>query len=351
MMESSSMHRYTAATLIACLACAACGGDDDSDPKGASGGGAGGSGGGAAGSSAGAKAGGSGSVAGSSSGSGSGGAAAGSGGGGSTITEPFVATRLASGSAQNCVITKEQGLYCWGFGPTGGGAKYTQVSHQTEHHCAVDTTGKIDCFESSPLQSAIPTGTFTEVRVAIHGACAKDMQSKLTCWTDGNATSGALVSDVPTEAVKTFYVANDTGCAVLMSGTTQCWGFTSETTKRTMPPRSDFVVVSGGVALFGITPDGAIVGWGIGISTPDTPAGNDYVQIVDGEAHSAGLHADGTVTVVGPDAMPAPAGVKFVELSAGDGQTCGIDTTGAVHCWGSGTDAWFKSPPDTVRAF
>jgi hypothetical protein len=347
-MESLSMHRYAAATLFACLACAACGGDDDPDPNGASSGGAGGSGGAAAGSSAGAMTGGSGGLAGSSSGSGG---AAGSGGGGSIITEPFVAKRLASGSAQNCVITKEQRLYCWGFGPGGGAARYTQVSHQTEHHCAVDTTGKIDCFESSPLQTAIPTGTFSEVRVAVHGACAKDMQSKLTCWTDGNSGSAALVTDVPTEAVKSFYVANDTGCAVLMSGTTQCWGHTSATSKRTMPPRTDFVVLGGAVALFGITPEGTVVGWGLGISTPDVPAGSDYVQIADGEAHTAGLHADGTVTVSGPDAMPAPTGVKFVELSAGDGQTCGIDTTGAVHCWGSGTNSWFESPPDTVRAF
>lgn len=275
-----------------------------------------------------------------------------SAGSGALIDAPFVPKRLASGSAQNCVITKDQALYCWGFGSGGGGAaKYTQVSHQTEHHCAVDTTGKIDCFESSPLQTAIPTGSFVEVRVGVHAACAKDIASKLTCWTDGFAESAPILTGIPDQPVKHFYISNDTGCAVLQSGTTTCWGPTLASPKRNMPPRTDFLVVGGDVALFGIAPDQTIIGWGFDLVTPEAPPGNDYVQIAGGESHTAGLHADGTVTVVGIEASPAPGGVKFVEISAGNGQTCGIDTAGAVHCWGNGTTAWFKSPPDTVRAF
>jgi hypothetical protein len=249
------------------------------------------------------------------------------------------------------VITKDQALYCWGFGGGSGTGKYTQVSHQTSHHCAVDTAGKIDCFESSPLQTAIPSGTFVEVRVGIHAACARDMANKLTCWTDGFAESAPILEGIPDQPVRHYYVSNDTGCAVLESGTTTCWGPTLGTPTRNMPPRTDFLVVGGSVALFGIAPDRSIVGWGFSIATPESPPGNDYVQIADGESHTAGLHADGTVTVAGIGGTPAPGGVKFVELSAGDGQTCGIDTVGAVHCWGDGTDSWFKSPPDTVRAF
>ncbi len=341
------MQSRTAALVLVLLTSTACGGTDGDSPGGESGsggkaGGASGSGGSAL---AGANAGGS------SAGSAAGPAGGTSGGGGATtLGEPFVPKRLGSGNAQNCVVTQEQDLYCWGSGPTGGSAKYVQVSHQTEHHCALDTTGKIDCFESSPLQSAIPSGTFSEVRVAVHGACAKDMQGMLTCWTDGNESAAKLVSDAPSEAVESFYVSLDTGCAVLASGGNTCWGFDSDNSLRTMPPRNDFVVFGGSVPIVGIAPDHSLVAFGLGFP-PDVPPGNDYVQVAVGDDHVVGLHADGSVSSVGTDAVAAPAGVKFVEVSAGDGQTCGITSSGSVQCWGNDTSAWFKSPPDTVRAF
>lgn len=336
----------------------ACGGGDDPVSPGAaggvgvagtSGGGTSGTGGGAAGSGAGGLAG--------SSAAGSSGGASGSAAGGGSLSKPFVPTRIASNDGGNCVITKEQLLYCWGSNnvPSEDVIKYLQVSAQFERVCAILAgdevpTGNVWCFNTE-LNANIPPGKFEEVRVSEHGACVRNAQNLLSCWTDGNADAAALVSGAPQEPVKSFYLMQDTACAVMQTGTVQCWGREQPMYPRLTPARTDYVTVGGYRQLFGIAPDGSISGWGFGAIMPRTPDGNDFVQIAAGVDHIAALRSNGQAAIVGDHTADPPVGTEFVELSAGDGQTCGITKTGSVTCWGMGTGPQFQPPPKAVQIF
>jgi hypothetical protein len=342
--------------LVLLLGCG--GGDDPANPGSAGSSGVGGAGtsgsgtGGTGGSAAGAGAGG---TAGSSAVAGNGGTGGSSGGGGSLGT-PFVPTRIASNAGGNCVITKDQLLYCWGSNvPAEDVIKYVQVSAQFERVCAILAgdevpTGNVWCFNST-LNANTPPGKFEEVRVSEHGACARNAQNVLSCWTDGDADAAALISGAPTAPVKSFYLMQDTACAVMQTGTVQCWGREQPMSPRLTPARTDYVTVGGYRQLFGIAPDGSISGWGLGDVMPRAPGGNDFVQLAAGADHLAALRSNGQVASVGDDAADAPEGAELVELSAGDGQTCGITKAGSVICWGDGTGPQFKPPPQAVQIF
>jgi hypothetical protein len=330
------------------LLLAACGGSENPDD---------GNGGGAAGSAGSAAEGGAGSggtPAGGSGGVSPGGAAgADSGGdagaGSAPVDAPLLARRLASSDDLNCVITDEAALHCWGFGSgLGATATYTQVSAQSGRTCAIEEDGSIDCFVSSPFQDNIPPGSFVEVRVGTHAACAKDDGGLLTCWDDGQAP--AVIADAPSDPVSFFTFGFDSACAVLESGGVTCWGDDTGYPARLQPPHDDYVAMDGESALFGIRTDSTVEGWGWEFAEPQVPSGDGYVQLAAGAEHVCGLHADGTVTCAGLEATAAPEGERFVELSAGDGQTCGIAVDGRVLCWGvDGSEN--ESPPDTIRAF
>lgn len=335
------------ALWVALLGTTACGADDKPATSATDQGGAGGAAGGKSGGTGGLPLGSAG--AGSSSGGGGSGSA-----GGVVLGAPFIPTRIASNADENCVITKEQQLYCWGIGaprePNLTQGSYVQISMQGSYRCAI-AGEQVSCFSSGVDANRPKQGSFAEVRMGLHTACARNTQGMMTCWTDGNAEAASIAMNLPSEPVKSFYVSLDTACAVLVSGSTHCWGFDSGQGERVIPPRSDFLAVGGYVAMYGIAPDGSVVGWGFEVATPEVPPGSEYVQIAAGEEHLAMLRADGTVDSVGTDAATEPADVRFVELSAGDGQTCGITTTGSVRCWGNETGGRFDSPPDTVRAW
>jgi len=279
------------------------------------------------------------------------------GGASPTLGAPFIPTRIASNEYENCVITQEQRLYCWGREASpppytsGMNGNIEQVSMQYSHRCTI-AADQVHCasgllHDGRPMQSS-----YAEVRIGVHAACARDIQGMITCWTDGNAEATPILENLPTEPVKSFYMSFDTACALLISGTTHCWGFEAMGSMRLEPPRRDFLAVGGWGRMYGIAPDGSVLGWGLGAGlTPEVPPGRDYVQIAAGEEHLAMLRADGTVDSVGEDAAVEPAGVLFVELSAGDAQTCGITSVGTVRCWGKQTGGRFESPPETVRAF
>lgn len=336
-------------SLLFLMAALGCGGGDDENSN--VGGGAGSAGAGTAGSST--------PQGGSTTAGGVGGTNASSGSGGSgapSLGAPFVPTRLASLDRGNCVVTKSQILYCWGKGaPTTSELKYTQVSAQFDQTCAIladgdaQPTGNVWCF-GAKLNASTPPGTFEEVRVSQHSACARNAQNLLTCWTDGDATVAPIVAGVPKEPVKNFYLMEDTACAVMQTGAVKCWGWDLVEYPRLVPKRSDYLVLGGYHELFGIGPDAAISGWGL-TAEPPSPPGKDYVQLAVGEDHFAALHSSGLVSSIGQDAATAPMGVEFVEISAGVGQTCGITKAGTVTCWGKGTDPEFKAPPDAVQIF
>lgn len=337
--------------LLLLLTTLGCGGDDE--PKDGATGGGGSAGGNISGGGAGK--GGTSATGGSAGSGGNNGGAA--GGGGPELGPPFVAKRIASIDGGNCVITKAEQLYCWGVGvPPKSDLHYTQVSGQFERVCAVLAaesaleTGNVWCF-SEVLNAGTPMGTFAEVRVSEHSACARNAENVLTCWTDGNADAAPIVSGAPKAAVKSFYLMSDTACAVMQSGTTQCWGRDLASGPRLVPKRTDYVALGGYQQLFGIAPDGSISGWGLNDIDPIVPSGNDFVQLAGGEDHLAALHANGLVSGAGPEAAAAPVGVEFVELSAGAGQTCGVTRAGTVTCWGDGSGPEFKAPPEAVQVF
>jgi len=142
-----------------------------------------------------------------SAGSPSGGSASGVSGEGGAPAElvdaPPLALHVSTEDALNCVITTDAALYCWGFGSgLGATGTYEQVSAQNEKTCAIENGGTIDCFMTGPFQDNIPAGSFQEVRVGVHGGCAKNDTGVLTCWDDGQAPN--LVADAPTEPVSLF---------------------------------------------------------------------------------------------------------------------------------------------------
>ena len=124
-------------------------------------------------------------------------------------------------------------------------------------------------------------------------------------------------------------------CALLDSGTIECWG--SSWASQADAPTGRFSVVSaGGWYTCGLRETGAVECWGNnGAPKTDAPAGR-FSAVSAGGLHSCGLRETGAVECWGVNdngQTDAPLG-RFSAVSAGVRNTCGLRETSAVECWG-----------------
>lgn len=235
---------------------------------------------------------------------------------------PSKAQRMDAGDGFACALTAAGGVQCWGSNSSNklgtGAAVNTNVatpadvtglttgvitvSAGREHACAVTSTGGVKCWGSNS------SGQLGSVAVTTTTATPVDVTGLTT--TAAAVAAGHIFS-----------------CALLTTGSVQCWGSTA---------------------------------LGDGVSTtskvPVTVSGlTNAVAIAAGYSHACALLSTGDVkcwgtnsskqlgaittatTALAPIAVPGLTGVAAI--ATGRYNTCAAIASGAVKCWGSGYTA------------
>jgi alpha-tubulin suppressor-like RCC1 family protein len=281
---------------------------------------------------------------------------------------------VVAGEIHNCALTSGGRVFCWGTGGAG------QLGYGRR------------------LGSAVPvavSGLIDAVSVAAGGrhSCAVRRGGAVQCW--GGNSHGELgdgrfdePSSVPVDVVGiTNAVSVTTGfahsCAVLQTGTVQCWGFgrwgslgTGNTTNSAVPLPvvgiTDAVSVSAGyLHTCAALRSGAVQCWGLNewgqlgngtmsgdaVTVPVSVSGIvNAVSVAAGYAHSCALLNSGAVQCWGESSrgqlgfggvesdrtpMLTPVQVSgiatAVSVSVGDIHSCAVLDNGALQCWGFGS--------------
>ena len=323
------------------------------------------------------------------------------------------AVTIATGFARSCAAKVSGELVCWGASggwpwvdghiagadsdrltPTphaGAGAVVDVTITDFDHECALDTSGRVTCFDAS-LSLAPDVAAFESQDIALveggvqlalarHGlGCVRRASGDVLCWGAGAIGDGM---DTPSErtalvATGAVDVAVDGGaaCAVLSSGRVVCWGrgFRGEFLSRDaavdpVPVEIDGVrdaraIVMRDRSRCALRRDAAPLCWGQPIASPLTVAhyppeplpilgsvealsnaGGARVCTIEvaGVLRCMGLDTWGQLGLgsVGAHAEPAPTiGLdRVVQVASGRLHACARHDDGAVSCWGDQT-AW-----------
>lgn len=294
--------------------------------------------------------------------------------------EPLVVASVTVGAGQNCVVTPDGNLACWGenrsgslgtdevqpedgfddFGRTAdpvqldspSGIRQSSAGHGVT--CGVDLADTAWCWGAwSPFESFLDDpdtrpgepwfglwrprqvpGLDSGVRsisVGFGSACAVTNGGAATCWRTGLAGStsahGAAPEVVPGLGTEVSSVAagGTFSCALTELGAVWCWG--SQNSGALYEPALEPVAVPGlesGV-------EAISVGFGHGCALSASGAvkcwGDDGVHGILGNPSALGSTTDSPVAVVGLE-----EGVDAI--SAGAEHSCAVTAGGAVKCWG-----------------
>jgi len=323
------------------------------------------------------------------------GGAAGAEGGAGGAPPIARAVSLALGAFHSCVGFDDGALRCWGtrsyigsgnkltigddetpgsIGPVVVGGTVKQISAGWYHSCALLQSGNVRCFgngaygmlgygntedigdDETPASAGdVNLGDkVLQVSVGSYHTCAVLENAKLRCWGrndhfqlgsssedigDDEAPAAAAFVDVggPVKQVAAGYAHS---CALLENGRVRCWGTSNAG-----------ALGYGNLATVGNDESPAAAG--------DVEVGGKVTQIVAGMLHTCALLDNGRVRCwgsgsqgelgygnlnnIGDDETPAAAGDvnvggKVTQLEAGDFATCALLDTGAVRCWGAGTN-------------
>ena len=284
----------------------------------------------------------------------------------SQYLNPPATMAVAAGKFFECAKSEAGALSCWGDNGSGklgtgepihsttpvfvGGlaASLSSIQASSNHTCALNTDGQVLCWggnyfgelgNDSQTSSSTPLlvqGLPTATAIAVGGRfnCALTTAGAVYCWglnlsgQVGNGSTG-YPGGTPTQVVGlssgvTAIVAGyEHACAILVGGTTRCWGNNASgqlgngsTTNSSVPVTASGVsgVVSISAAwrhTCAVTSGGLMYCWG-----------ND----------DAG--SGGTPTVNSSVAVQRGAGTGWRSVSAGDFYTCAISTAGSLYCWG-----------------
>lgn len=238
-----------------------------------------------------------------------------------------------------------------------------QVTSDGDGFCAALGSGSVDCWgggangalgDNSTVNSRVPVATDVTTAVGLasdgqHSYCAVLASGSVDCWglnTDGelgNGTTGGTDAacsnqcDPTPQAVTgintAVALASDGGqsyCAVLTSGGVRCWGLgTSGQLGDGTTSSSDVPV-----AVTGLT----------GVVALASEGGDSFCAVGTGGSvecwgdNGSGALGDGSTT---DSAVPVPVtglGPAVAVVSDGDHSYCAQLVSGAVSCWGLGTD-------------
>ena len=139
-------------------------------------------------------------------------------------------------------------------------------------------------------------------------------------------------------------------CALLVSGTIECWGGNSF--GKAVEPVGVFSAVSAGAShTCGLRESGTIECWGGNFYGQTNAPDGVFSAVSAGREHSCGLRVSGTIECWGYNfygQTDAPSGV-FSAVSAGQEHSCGLRMSGAVECWGSNEYGQTDAPRRRVQ--
>ena len=150
------------------------------------------------------------------------------------------------------------------------------------------------------------------------------------------ASQPASAPSQPGRRAVMLSVGSSYACALLDSGTIECWG-DNEYGQADAPAGRFSAVSASNTHSCGLRETGVVECWGDNeYGQADAPAGR-FSAVSMGSLHSCGLRETGAVECWGDNHFgqaDAPAG-RFSAVSAGDRHTCGLRETGVVECWGA----------------
>ena len=227
-----------------------------------------------------------------------------------------------------------------------------------------------------------PPYRFKSISVSGWRACGLLLDGTPICWGKRNVEGDG--SETPGGKFASIRTVNHT-CALQEDGTPACWDFKDEgehtcesqnggifcslnnqpqpdSTPRdrdlgdvssryvgvivgyyvqTPPAGEKFVSIGvGGAHTCGLREDGTAVCWGSNRHGQSSPPGSEqFVSIDVGYSHTCGLRGDGTVVCWGADwngLLSVPEDERFVAINAGSEHSCGLREDGKTVCWGDG---------------
>jgi len=285
--------------------------------------------------------------------------------------------QVSAGLLHTCALTSRGAAQCWGDNPNGGLGNNTSTSSSTavavaglaggtiavasghEHSCALTASGAVSCWGSDQYNQLgtsslsgdssqpVPVDGLSSGVAAIaaggNHSCAVLATGNVRCWGYnqfaqlGTGDTGVYASPQPVVGLGGQAVAVSGGdwhtCALLASGTVQCWGY------------NNFGQV--GSSSVGTTP----------VTSPVTVGllnGAQAIAIATGSTHTCALTSGGGVQCWGADnygqlgdggASTSYSPVQVQNLTSGVAaisstayHTCALTYAGAVSCWGYNAD-------------
>jgi len=281
----------------------------------------------------------------------------------------FKVAQIAAGSAYTCAITQTGGLKCWGQGLGGAFGAGTEADSPTPRDVAGVSTG-VSLLAASSHACAVVSGTLkcwgdnhygqvgggtatpwasvaTQDVVGLGaGVSALDLGVQHTCAVSGGnaycwgkGTSWQLGQGAAADSAAPVAVSGLSGapvqvaaadlhsCALLSSGTVECWG-------------AGF----GGLLGHGLNTSSAAPVAVVGVSGAASLAAGDYHSCVVTSSGGVKCWGNGSEGQLGNGATSnsnTPVDVVGLSgpvssISAGGWQTCAVTDSGAVQCWGQG---------------
>lgn len=297
---------------------------------------------------------------------------------------------LTAGWRHTCAVTTAGGVKCWGNaheGRLGNGQDAPNqlipvdaialadgafaVTAGYGHTCALVADGGVKCWGNNfrgPLGDGTQTNRFTAVAVCANAACNGQLSGAVNieagdrhtcalmtgggikCWGsnaqgqlgDGQACGAtACLTPVDVQGLAGAAIAVSGGiwhtCAVLSTGSVQCWGtnFAGQlgngTTNSSSVPVtaqgiSDAVAVAaGGEHTCAVTKGGGVKCWGI----------NEDGQLGAPSTELCGIPQSRPCSTT-PLSVAGLSGVTSIAL--GEDHACAVTTSGALKCWGGNSE-------------
>lgn len=233
-----------------------------------------------------------------------------------------------------------------GQGGPGAPIRYLDMAAGDTASCGLDVSGTVRCWGQGIYGEATPpAGTFTQVTLFDHYACALRDDAEILCW--GGQLAQAHV-DPPAGPFVFVDAGRDWACGLRPAGEIECWGRIGG-----QPPAGTYRHLSVGLATACAIDDGGVtVCWGSNsFDQAEPPAGVEFTQVEAGHEISCGLRAD-TATMQcwgasnNEDNGRTVAGGTFIAFELNwdfNSSACGWRADGTVRCWGSAPGGVFPN--------
>jgi hypothetical protein len=264
---------------------------------------------------------------------------------------PFV----SAGTMHTCAVQASGKLQCWGSddngsvtGPNASTGTFQQVAAGNGFTCAVTPAHAFQCWGKDSNDEVTgpnaSTDSFTQVSAADNHVCGLKTDGHLECF--GN-TSSSMVSG-PNASTDTFdqvATAEEFTCGLKTTGRIQCWGFDSGSGAVDGPNASTLTFREISATELTVECNGCpnptdcyyIYCW----VTTQASCG----LMTNLRLHCWGDDTDGMVS--GPNAATGP----WFQISVGEVHTCAIRANGRLRCWGTDDSGSVTGPNASTSTY